>query len=77
MSYYKQARRNSTAEQHFSRHSKRLTADLEMMRVLGLDDYLKREAVDDAATVRRLVLVRATIGSTVERTTTPSGKDRM
>ena len=52
MSYYKEFHRNSTAEQHFSRHPKRPTADLEMMRVLGLDDYLTREAVDDAATVR-------------------------
>lgn len=41
--YYKEVHYRGSTEQYFDEHPKRLPANLEMMRVLGLEEYLKRE----------------------------------
>jgi methylisocitrate lyase len=41
--YYDAVHSHGDAGRYFAEHPKKLPADLQMMRVLGLDDYLRRE----------------------------------
>jgi 2-methylisocitrate lyase-like PEP mutase family enzyme len=51
--YYEDVYRNGTADRYFSENPKKLPANLEMMRALGLEDYLAREAIPDPETTNR------------------------
>lgn len=47
--YYDEVYRNGHAGGYFSANPKKLPANLDMMRALGLDDYLKREEIPEPA----------------------------
>lgn len=47
--YYDALRSSGHSGRYFTEHPKKLAADLQMMRLLGLDDYLSREADSEPA----------------------------